>query len=77
MTSETFEAEFVAFNDFRRQCGVRQVTREEFAKTVERHNAICAITPEDRAAWERMEQEAAEWDLRQLGNLDGPPVDLA
>jgi hypothetical protein len=42
VTSETFEVEFVAYNDFRRACGLTPYTREQFAATVARHNATIA-----------------------------------
>jgi hypothetical protein len=42
VTSETLEAEFVAYNDFRRACGLIPYTREQFAATVARHNATIA-----------------------------------
>jgi hypothetical protein len=42
VTSETFEAEFVAYNEFRRACMLTVLTRAQFAATVARHNATIA-----------------------------------
>jgi hypothetical protein len=39
VTSATFEAEFVAFNEFRKLCGVDPVPRVVFRGIVEKHNA--------------------------------------
>lgn len=63
VTPETFEVEFVAYNDFRAACGVPPVTRARFQQTVERHNrTIAAKSPEDRAAWDSMLAEAEEFN---------------
>jgi hypothetical protein len=42
VTSETFEAEFVAWNQFRAVMGQPAYTRAQFAATVARHNATIA-----------------------------------
>lgn len=42
VTPETFEAEFVAWNQFRALTGVPPVTRADFARTVAVHNANLA-----------------------------------
>jgi hypothetical protein len=42
VTSETFEAEFVAWNQFRAALGQPPYTRDQFAATVARHNATIA-----------------------------------
>jgi hypothetical protein len=42
VTSDTFEAEFVAFNQFREAMGQPAYTRDQFAATVARHNATIA-----------------------------------
>jgi hypothetical protein len=42
VTSDTFEAEFVAWNQFRAALGQPASTREQFAATVARHNATIA-----------------------------------
>lgn len=50
VTSETFEAEFVAYNEFRKACGVRTVDHAEFARAVAAHNALIVAGPIDRDA---------------------------
>jgi hypothetical protein len=52
VTPATFEAEFVAWNQFREACDVRMVTREEFARAVASHNALLAAGPLDGDASE-------------------------
>jgi hypothetical protein len=47
VTSDTFEAEFVAFNEFRKLCGVDPVPRVIFQGIVARHNATIASQESD------------------------------
>jgi hypothetical protein len=64
VTSETFEAEFVAYNEFRRACMLTVLTRDQFAATVARHNAtIARKSVADEAAWRALEEEAARFDI--------------
>jgi hypothetical protein len=47
VTTETFEAEFVAYNQFRAALGQPAYTRAQFAATAARHNATIARQEDD------------------------------